>query len=928
MKYILSKRMYPLYSALLSALIFIAGLALIGIIGFGNNIILFGDLDVQYIPFIKMFLRVLTGQEDYWYSFSNYFGSGTALTYAYYCLNPFNLLYLFEGIPESTMTIVLVAAKIALAASTFQIFESKALRLSSPLTIAFSICYTLGGYTAAMYTNIMWLDAIYILPILTYLTMKAAGGITKVDKESSRISESERHTGEFFPFISLTLTYAYLFITNFYLAFMVGIFETIIFILSFFRYKKNNARVAFLSSSAKYAASVLLAAALCAAALIPAAYFLYAHLAQDNQGFKELFATIPDIINSFFIGSFSGLDNSTPFLYSSLPVLLLTPFFFKLRTISFREKTLVAIALVYYLLCMLLLPLYEFMHAFDFPNWYAYRFSFCITFMLCAMAAVTVQHAKEISKKSYVIYTILLIVLYSIMIPICILRYKSFQLVNTNNLMFINIAFLLLYLLVFLLHKKAESKKAIRLLTVSFVTILCLEILVNFHITEINRGDPVNELAEEQWLTEGDCIKEIKSNDDGFFRISVMNQTNSNAPSWFGYAGLNTFSSSDDYNLRCALYNLGIYATNRAILESGYTPITYAFAGTKYRIIEYSEKDELENSPETVSTNEIIMPTIEKLDACLPIIFMSNDEILDYRPDADPFLNQEQLMSRLTGSEQHFFIPIDYNSLTTGSYNTEMQINPQVTFWKKKSSLSDTLYYSFVRPHDDESIFYACFYQEKGEAVRNTLYVICAPDGWWETAELRHGGIFAGDILNSNNYQHFNEIDTDLTYDEIAIYTDKPELSDGSCQAMFFYSYPTENNLKEICDDLTATAPIITSFRSSDIKATVDVTEDRPILFTTIPYDEGWSIYCDGKEVETMATVDNAFLSAVLPEGHHDIELKYYAKFSKEGLIISIAALVILIAIIIVKQIMRSVSSQHDTSVKPNIKESDSGVAE
>lgn len=900
MKIFMAKKLYPLYSALFAAAIFIAGLSLIGIIGFGNKIILFGDLDAQYIPFIKMFLRAITGKEDYWYSFSNYLGSGTALTYAYYCINPFNLIFLFDSVPESVLSIILITAKIALAAYTFQIFESKALKLDSPLTIAFSVCYTLGAYSAAMYTNIMWLDAIYILPILTYLTMKAAGGTSRTEDETEDDSK--------FPFISLTLTFAYLFITNFYLAFMAGIFEAMVFILSFLRYRKENALRQFFQRGVKYAASVMLAAALCAAALIPAAYFLYTHMAQDNQAFKELFATVPDIINSFFIGAFPGLDNNTPFLYSSLPVLLLTPFFFSTKTVSFREKILVAIGLVYYLLCMLLLPLYEFMHAFDFPNWYAYRFSFCLTFVLCAMASVTILHAKEINNKAYTIYTFSLMVLYSVMIPICALRYKSYQLGNTNNMMFINIVFLLIYLLMLLIYKKVRSTKAVRVLMVSFVAIIGLEVLANFYITEINRGDLINEIAEEQWLTEGDAVQKIKAADPGVYRISVMNQTNSNAPSWFGYMGLNTFSSSDDYNLRHALYNLGIYATNRAILEAGYTPVTYALTGAKYRIIEYSERDELENSPETVSTNIIVQPRIEEFDATLPIIFMANSDIKNYEAGTDPFINQERLMSCLTGSEQDFFTPIAIDDLKIGRYNAEIQTNYQATFFTKKSTLSDILYYSFVRPHNDEETFYGCFYQEEGEAVRKTMYVICAPDGWWETAELKRGGIVTSDTLLEANFDYFDDIDTDTVYDEIAIYTTDPEVETGSCRTMFFYSYPKENNLKEICDDLTATAPTITSFRSSDIKATVHVTKDRPILFTTIPYDEGWRIYCDGKEIETCSNVENAFLGAELPEGDHEIELKYTARFAKEGLIISLTGAVIL-AIIMLVSLFRKFSN-------------------
>ena len=893
MKIFLNKKIYPLYSALLASLLFILGLTFLGIIGFGNKIILFGDLEGQYIPFIKMFIRSITGQEDYWYTFTNYFGSGTALTYAYYCINPFNLLYVFDCIPESVSTIILITAKIALAAATFQFFESKALKIDSPLGIPFSLCYSLGGFTAAIYTNIMWLDAIYILPILTYLTMKAACGLSDV---------KDNHKS--FPFISLTLSFTYLFLTNFYLAFMVGIFESAVFVLASFRYPADKPLKRFLSNGIKYTASVLLATALSAAVLFPAAYFLFSHSAKDNHSFEELFATIPDIINSFFIGSFPGLDNNTPFLYSSLPVLLLIPFFFTTASVTFREKVLTAIALAYFLLCMILLPLYEFMHAFDYPNWYAYRFTFCLSFVLCAMGVVTIRDVKAINSKIYIFYTLSLVVLYSIMIPICALRYRSYQTGNNGSILLVNIIFLAIYLLLFLLNKRTSSKRSLRILSVVFCIILCAEILVNIQITHANRGVLIDELAEEQWLMERDAVNEIKAKDPGFYRISVLNETNANAPSWFGYPGLNTFSSSDDYNLRCALYNLGIYAINRAIFEAGYTPITYALVGAKYRIIDYSERYELEHSPETVSTNELFQPVIEEFDTSLPIIFMVNNDIQNYQAGTDPFVNQENLMSCITGTEQHFFSPIDYDDLMTGSYNAEIEINPQVVLFTPQGTLSDSLYYSFVRPHDDDSIFYGCFYQREPESYKTTIFVICSPEGWWETAELQRGGIVSGDVLSQENYYLFDSIDNDLKYDQIAVYSDNAEGKTGSCSTMYFYSYAKDNNLKEICEDLSATAPEITSFRSSDIKATVDVKTGRPVLFTTIPFDEDWQIYCDGKEVETISTVEGAFLGAILPTGRHDIELKYTARFATEGKMISITAAVIL-AIIILARIIR-----------------------
>ncbi len=893
-----SQKLYPLYAALLAALTFIIGLATIDVLGFGNNVILFGDLDEQYIPFIKMFLRAITGKEDYWYSLSIYLGSGTALTYAYYCINPFNLIYLIDWMPASVASTILITSKIAIAAGTFQFFTAKALHLKKPTTILFALCYTLGGFTASMYTNIIWLDAIYLLPVVTYLTMKAAGGLKEENGSRAR-----------FPFISLTLAFAFLFVTNFYIAFMVGVFESFVFVLSFFREYSEKTIKNFLQRGFIYAASVILAAMLCAAALMPAAYFLYSHLAEDNESFHGLTASVPDIINSFFVGSFPALDNNIPFLYTGLPVLLLSPFFFTQKGVMRRDKILVAVLLVYYLLCMLILPLYKFMHVFDYPNWYAYRFSFCISFVLAAISAYTVETLEDINKKAFYIYAVSLIVLYSAMIPICAARYKPYQTGNDNAGLVINASFILLYLFLFMLHrrKKLSNGRRCFILPLAFAALLVSEIVVNFYITGTIKANPITELAEEQWLTEGDALDEIRASDDGLYRISVKNESTSNASAWFGYAGLNTFSSSDDYNLRRALLGLGISAPNRVIFDVGYTPVTYAFVGTKYKIKAYSEKEELEKAAETGSelSDEIFKPEISQYESCLPIIFMSDDDILEYKASDDPFSNQNQLMTRLSGSEYEFFTPVSKDEILEGSYNTVKIENPQVTLFTKKSTLSSLAYYTFVTPHKDSRLFFGCFAQDESIAIRDTMYIICDTLGWWETPEVQNGNIAPASPLEPANYRFIPGTDPSVAYDEIAIYTNDSGIVTDSCRSMYFYEYSLDGKLKTLCDDLTSTAPSITSFSSSDIKATVHVTKGRPILFTTIPYDDDWSVYCDGTEIETISTVENAFLGAVLPEGDHEIELKYTARFAKEGLIISFAGAVILI-VIAIASIVRS----------------------
>ena len=87
----------------------------------------------------------------------------------------------------------------------------------------------------------------------------------------------------------------------------------------------------------------------------------------------------------------------------------------------------------------------------------------------------------------------------------------------------------------------------------------------------------------------------------------------------------------------------------------------------------------------------------------------------------------------------------------------------------------------------------------------------------------------------------------------------------------------------------------ITDFKENYIKGNIDVT-DGNILFLSIPYDEGFKILVDNKEVEYYKIIDN-FIGLDLEKGHHNIEIIYEIKGFKLGLAISLISLIIFIKI-------------------------------
>ncbi len=74
------------------------------------------------------------------------------------------------------------------------------------------------------------------------------------------------------------------------------------------------------------------------------------------------------------------------------------------------------------------------------------------------------------------------------------------------------------------------------------------------------------------------------------------------------------------------------------------------------------------------------------------------------------------------------------------------------------------------------------------------------------------------------------------------------------------------------------------------------------IIYTSIPYDDGWNVYVDNEKVDTFQ-VGNALLAFDITKGNHKIKLKYEIPKFNIGIIISITSIIILVgSVIIIKK--------------------------
>ncbi|MCD8330606.1 MAG: YfhO family protein [Lachnospiraceae bacterium] len=160
-------RLPLILSFLLPVVIMVGIFAGKGIYPFGENSFLRTDLYHQYAPFFAEFARALKEGESLTYSFEIGLGSNYVALMAYYLASPFNWLLLLvpSGFVIEFMT-YLIVFKIGLCGLTMAGYLKKKYQVNSLLLPFFGVCYAMCGYLAAYSWNIMWLDCLWLAPLI------------------------------------------------------------------------------------------------------------------------------------------------------------------------------------------------------------------------------------------------------------------------------------------------------------------------------------------------------------------------------------------------------------------------------------------------------------------------------------------------------------------------------------------------------------------------------------------------------------------------------------------------------------------------------------------------------------------------------------------------------------------------------------------
>ena len=157
---------YCLVSFAIASLCMYMILLYAGVTKSGVYTLLNGDLSSIYLPAIRNLCRDIINGESIYYSWNTCLGMNTSLYNAFYAFSPLNILYLiFYKSDLDTLTVVIIILKTGLAAMCFQLFVDKAHKVDGMWSVILSVCYATCYFQLAYNTiNIIWLDAMYMLP--------------------------------------------------------------------------------------------------------------------------------------------------------------------------------------------------------------------------------------------------------------------------------------------------------------------------------------------------------------------------------------------------------------------------------------------------------------------------------------------------------------------------------------------------------------------------------------------------------------------------------------------------------------------------------------------------------------------------------------------------------------------------------------------
>lgn len=868
---------YIIYAFLATTVTMIIIYACNRMVPFGDKTILRMDLYHQYGPlFAELYERVMQGA-SLTYSWVSGLGSCFLGNYFNYLSSPIGAIVLFFGhnnVPEAIAVMILLKA--ALSSATFTYYLKRSLKSQSYASIAFSIMYAFCGYMLAYYWNVMWLDAMVLLPVVLL-------GIEKI------INNGKCSTY----IIGLALSM----FSNYYMSYMLCLFSVIYFIYYYFTNNSFGAKVdpnsktgglknsKFFASGCRFAFASFAAAGLMAAVLLP----VYGVL-QSSSATSGSFPTETETYFNFFdffANHFAALtttirssgDDVLPNIYCGILTIILAPLFFFTKTISKKEKVTTLLLLGTLYITFNLNFINYIWHGMHFPNDLPYRQSFIYSFVLLVMAYKTFLRLNEFKARHFGVVGAALIAY------LVIVEEITSKNVNDASVL-LSLALIVLYVLVLTVFKDKKyqtmSIAALLIICVCSEAVMCDTNAVSISVDKTPYTSDLGDFEDIK-----DTIDTIEKN--GFYRMELTDLRTRMDPSWYYYNGVSVFSSMANEKLSNLQDDLGLMSNRiNSYTYNPQTPVYNMMFALKYLLNNESPNVLSSQYYTSVGAND----TFEafKNNYSLPIAFMTALDVKDWATEdyietwkfetgSDPFELQGDWFKRATGLENPFE-KLEISYVTYNNIDPFTESLEATSFYYDKTTddtdASTTIYLTTEKEGNVYIYFDISGSNSKSLSITSSLGTASHPAD-------------QDCVLDLGRYAANETITINVPFDE-------------NVGTLKFYAYTmNDETFKKGYEILSESEFVTETHEDTYIKGKV-VTKNDGLLYTSIPYDKAWKVTVDGKQVETIK-IGQSLLGVELQKGIHEIEFKYEATGVATGITVSILTAAVLLLLYLIKKL-------------------------
>lgn len=651
----------------------------------------------------------------------------------------------------------------------------------------------------------------------------------------------------------LILTLILSFYSNFYISYMIGLYMIIYF---WYRIFSLDLKITFKSAIIKfvkfglYSISSLM---ICGIFLLPT--FLSIGKEKNTELFKlGIRYRVEDIISKLFIGNFDTLHpGGSPNIYCGLVVLIFFLLYFINKNISIKKKISAGIVLVIMFISIEIPFFYMMWHGFDNPEWFEGRFSFLISFFLIYIASESYEKKEDIltGKSLEKIGLSLTLVLIS----------SSILIENLRDKLILNLIFITLYCVIF----KIKTLKKFLLFVVCF-ELLINGMLVNKKIrTEENYEDRNYYIQYKKELRE--TVNELKRKDDSIYRIEKDFRRRENEGALADYKGIAIFDSNFNKGIHNLLSKLGMPFFNKVGNFEGTTLFSESLLGVKYVLSHNIEKKFFYSEPILKVKDTYVF----KNNQALPFFTLVNEGILSIdisKENENPFELQNKIAEKITNNKAKIF--------------DNLNVNKKIENLKVEYENNDSIKYVKINPHKEAFLEFKISnltndmnYMYIKKFNQNTLVEINGTNNPYE-----FGGYNKIFRLNNNDIVKISLVENELEINK-----------------NLFYLF-NKSNYNIVMSEINRT-PVIKKFSDTYIEVKIENAKGNELLMTSIPYDEGWKLYVNGKK-QVKEKVLGALIGIKLKNKKSNIILKYEAPGVKLGAIVSLIGLIGLIILLFV----------------------------